>query len=113
MTPKVFVEYAEYLIAAILSSQFVFGLCTLLLGYITMNYYEQGTFRPPSNIFKKTVNFGFALIFGASYFTYKRLYRYNLFLRKLYFALYLLGSGILSIIIFYLLSFILHFIFRV
>ncbi|WHF45316.1 hypothetical protein QKW34_02105 [Bacillus licheniformis] len=53
MTPKVFVEYAEYLIAAILSSQFVFGLCTLFLGYITMNYYEQGTFRPPQIYLKK------------------------------------------------------------
>ncbi|AJO16577.1 hypothetical protein SC10_B2orf00619 [Bacillus paralicheniformis] len=64
-------------------------------------------------MFKKTVNFYTRLFFGASYFVYKRLYKYNWFLRKLYYALYLLGSGILSIIIFYILSFILHFIFRV
>ncbi|MBG9913423.1 hypothetical protein [Bacillus sonorensis] len=113
MSADTFVEYAEYVIAIILSAQFAFGLVTLLLGYMIMDYYERGTFSEPSNLFQKFVNGWFALIFGASYFAYKRLYKYNWFLRKLYYALYLLGSGILSIIIFYILSFILHSIFRV
>ncbi|ASB91080.1 hypothetical protein CHH92_16605 [Bacillus sonorensis] len=113
MTPEIFVEYSEYALCAILGAQFGYGLLLLILGNLMINNYERGTFEIPSNLFKKIVNFYTGLFFGASYFVYKRLYKYNWFLRKLYFSLYLLGSGILSIIIFYILSFILHFIFKV
>ncbi|WP_242556306.1 hypothetical protein [Bacillus sp. HU-1818] len=113
MSAEIFVKYAEYLMLGIFSIQFAYGLSILLLGNIMMNYYEWGTFRDPSKLFQKVVNFGTGLFMGSGYFVYKRLYKYNWFLRKLYFLIFLVGGGILSIIIYYILSFILHTIFRV
>ncbi len=113
MSTEVFVKYAEYLMLGIFSIQFAFGLSILLLGRIMMNYYERGTYRAPSNSFQKTVNFTTALFMGSGYYIYKKLYKYNCFFRKLYFLLFLVGGGILSIVTYYILSFILHSIFRV
>ncbi|NPC91491.1 hypothetical protein HOO54_04325 [Bacillus sp. WMMC1349] len=113
MTTEIFVEYTEYAICAILGAQFAYGLTIFLLSSVMMEYYEWGTFKNPTNRFQKSVNFGTALFFGLGYFVYKRLYKYNWFLRKLYFLLFLVVSGILSVFIILIVSDILHYIFKV
>ncbi|MGN7268228.1 hypothetical protein [Bacillus licheniformis] len=112
MSPETFVEYTEYLIAGMLAAHFAYSLCFLIIASHMIIEYEKMIFLKPEKRSHKITNTFVFLLVGTGYFVYKRL-RYNWFLRKLYFALYLVGRGILSIIIFYIFSFLVHLIFSV
>nr|MDH3162522.1 hypothetical protein [Bacillus licheniformis] len=113
MSPETFVEYTEYLIAGMLVAHFAYSLCFLIIASHMIIEYEKMIFLKPEKRSHKITNTFVFLLVGTGYFVYKRLLRYNWFLRKLYFALYLVGRGILSIIIFYIFSFLVHLIFSV
>lgn len=113
MTPETFVEYTEYLIAGMLGAHFAYSFCILIIERQLMKEYEKMIFLKPENLYQKITNLFVFLLVGTGYFVCRRLLRYNWLLRKLYFALYLLGRGIISIVIFCILSSTLHFIFRV
>jgi hypothetical protein len=95
------------LIGLLLSAQFAFALTILLLGNMMLDYYEWGTYQKPANLMQKIVNGIMRLIIGIGPYFYKRILRYNWFLRKLIMLGFLLLMGILSILVYQIIKWVL------
>ncbi|MCA0970760.1 hypothetical protein LCM20_09180 [Halobacillus litoralis] len=79
-------EFLVYTGVSILATQLVFGSIILLIGSHMMNFYEKITFHKPDGIGKKLYNIIIAILFGAGYFLYDKLYKFHWILRKSLFA---------------------------
>ncbi|KMJ55525.1 hypothetical protein AB685_26805 [Bacillus sp. LL01] len=102
------IEYIEIFIAMVFVGQFAFGITLLALGKVMMEYYEWGIFRPATNWFQKSTNFFMKGCFGVGPYFYAKLMRYPWIITKLLFAIILLLMGLTSIVLYYILTWIIN-----
>lgn len=101
----------KVIISVFLGSQSVSVFLFLIIEWAMVDYYRWGTFEKPTSIFDKVTNFGMAIFMGSGYFLYRRFAKYNWFTRKLFMLSSFVLHGILCIIIFYIITIPLEWIF--
>lgn len=107
--------------AVIYSFKIIFGylLCIqwgsvllfLILEWAMVDYYRWGTFKGPTSIFQKILNIIMAIAMGSGYFLYSKFEKYNWITRKFFMLLSLLVHGISSMIVYYMITATLEWIF--
>ncbi|MDV2685751.1 hypothetical protein RYX56_15400 [Alkalihalophilus lindianensis] len=102
------IEYIEIFIAMVFVAQFGFGIALLVLGKVMMEYYEWGIFRPATNWFQKSTNLFMKGTIGAGPYFYARLIKYPWIITKLLFAITLIFMGLTSIVLYYILTWIIN-----
>ncbi|CAH0347268.1 hypothetical protein [Bacillus sp. CECT 9360] len=95
-----FLYYFETFYLIFVGAQFAYAVTILLLGETMMEYFEWGYYEIPESKGEKVINFVSNALFGFGYHFYKRLRKYNWFLRKIYFFGILILSGIVCIIVY-------------
>ncbi|WP_243291004.1 hypothetical protein [Bacillus sp. FJAT-47783] len=100
----------EVVLGAFLCLQWGSILLFFLLEWAIVDYYEWGTFERPKSIIDKIQNVCMMLVFGSGYFWYRKFRQRVWIIRKLYMLIALILHGILSIIIFYIVTLPLDFI---
>ncbi|XQY91607.1 hypothetical protein ACNRWW_19275 [Metabacillus sp. HB246100] len=98
-------------VGVILATQFAYGCTIAILEKTMLEYYIMAIFNPPTSIFQKITNTFQKGMFGSGYYIYTKIGKYNWFVRKILFLLALFVQGIISIIIYSLLSWIVNLIF--
>lgn len=92
-------EFLVYTGVSILATQLVFGSIILLIGSHMMNLYEKITFQKPESVGKKIHNIIIAILFGAGYFLYDKLYKFHWMLRKSLFGFVVIFFAIVRVIL--------------
>ncbi|WP_257350764.1 hypothetical protein [Pseudalkalibacillus decolorationis] len=101
--PIVYIDYIEVIrisLAAFLGTQFATALPLLVLGRVQYEYYTWGIYEKPCTKPQKIQNIIMFSMVGSGCYIYKRLLKYNWFVRKFLYLILVLLQGILSIIIF-------------
>lgn len=88
----------------ILSTQFAYGCTIFILEKTMLGYYEVAIYDPPTTVFQKITNTFQKGMFGSGYYIYTKIGKYNWFVRKVLYLIALLVQGVLSIIIYYILA---------
>jgi hypothetical protein len=94
----------KMLFGYLLCIQWASVLLFLIIEWAMVDFYRLGTFENPESILDKITNFFMRLFLGSGYFFYNKFSKHNWFIRKLYMLLALILQGILSIIIYYIIS---------
>jgi hypothetical protein len=104
-------EFIKLSIIVVLSTQFAYGCTILLLERTMLDYYDLAVYRPATTIFQKITNTFQKGMFGSGYYIYTKIGKYNWFVRKILYLLSLIVQGVLSIIIYYILAWLVDLIF--
>jgi hypothetical protein len=105
------IEVVKIVVGLILSTQFAYGCTIALLEKTMLGFYELSIYDPPTTKVQKTINIFQKGLLGSGYYIYTKIGKYNWFLRKILFLFALVVQGILSIILYYLISGLLELIF--
>ncbi|WP_019244414.1 MULTISPECIES: hypothetical protein [Bacillus] len=84
----------------------------LFFEWAMVDYYKLGTFENPETIFDKITNFFMKLFLGSGYVIYSKFSKHNWFVRKFYMLVALVVQGIVSIIIYFIITLPLDLIFK-
>ena len=76
----------------------------LIIEWAMIDFYKLVTFEKPQSIFDKMTNFFMKLFLGSGYYWYRKFIIHNWFIRKLYMLIALILQGVLSFIIYYIIS---------
>lgn len=71
---------------------------------VMVDYYRWGTFEKPTSIFDKVTNFCMAYFMGSGYFLYSKFEKYNWIKRKFFMLISVAVQGILCLIIYYIIT---------
>ncbi|MGM0842279.1 MAG: hypothetical protein ACQEWE_16200 [Bacillota bacterium] len=104
-------EIIKLIIIVILSTQFAYGCTIFILEKTMLGYYKVAIFDPPTTLFQKITNAFQKGMFGSGYYVYTKIGKYNWFVRKILYLIALLVQGVLSIIIYYILAWLIDLIF--
>ncbi|MEI2664022.1 hypothetical protein [Rossellomorea sp. LJF3] len=104
LTPDDIGEMILLAVAAVLATQFAYGCTILLLERTMLDFYDLSIYRPATTVFQKIQNTFQKGLLGSGYYIYTKIGKYNWFVRKILFLLALSVQGILSIIVYTLLS---------
>ncbi len=81
-----------------------FGIATVFLGSVMINYYDWGMSYPPENMFQKLVNLFLISFLGLGPSIYKRMEHLNWFYRRIVLFIIMLVFGLIGVIIYEFIS---------
>ncbi|MCM3567289.1 hypothetical protein [Neobacillus mesonae] len=110
MTPET-LEIIRGLIVYYLCIQVIYSVLIMIFGQMILNIYEAGYYENPRNLFEKVLTFIVNFFFGAGAFIAKKVKKYSWAKRKLLMLMANIILFIASVIIYYILKFILEAIF--
>jgi len=99
-----FVYILNIIIGIFLVTQWVSVLLFFVIEWAIVDFYRIGTFDNPESIFDKITNFFMILFLGSGYYLYKKFSKQKWVVRKINMFVALCLHGIISMIIFYLIT---------
>ncbi|MDQ0230662.1 hypothetical protein [Metabacillus malikii] len=99
-----FVYIFEFVLGYFLGIQWVSVLLFFIIQWAMVDFYKLGTFDNPKSIFDKLTNFFMITFLGSGYFLYKRFSKQKWVVRKLSMFVALCLQGIISIIMYHLIT---------
>lgn len=100
----VILEVFKLSLGAFLALQWVSIMLFLIAEWAMVDFYKLGTFDNPKSVFDKVPDFIMRLILGTGFYFNNRFSKYNWFTRKLYMLIALILIGVVSIIIYNLIT---------
>ncbi|MBN6889705.1 glucan phosphoethanolaminetransferase (alkaline phosphatase superfamily) [Cytobacillus horneckiae] len=97
-------EVFKSLLAFYLGIQWVSVLLFLVVEWAIVDFYRFGTFKNSSSKLDKITNVGMALLIGSGYFLYSKFSKQKWIVRKLLMLVGLIIHGLLSVIIYYVIT---------
>ncbi|AZB44620.1 hypothetical protein CEF21_21305 [Bacillus sp. FJAT-42376] len=89
----------------LLTVQCTYAACFIIMGDTLFEQYENGLFTNAANIFTKTWNFIVVGLLGAAPYLYKRkVLKYNWFVKRILFSLWVLLMILAAVIIYFTVS---------
>ncbi|RIW32523.1 hypothetical protein D3H55_13125 [Bacillus salacetis] len=105
------IEVIKIGVGVILSAQFTYGCTIAILEKTMLGFYKTSIYDPPTTVFQKITNTFQKGLLGSGYYIYTKIEKYNWFVRKILFLIALAIQGILSIILYYIITGLLELIF--
>ncbi len=105
------IDFIKNIIIIFLATQSASVFLFLTIEWAIVDYYRNGTFANPTNILDKILNIVMVAFMGSGYYLYNKFSKYNWFTRKLFMLISFVLHGILCIIIFYIITIPLEWIF--
>jgi hypothetical protein len=92
------------LIGVFLCAQWSSVFLFLVIEWAIIVYYKFGTFENPESIFGKFTNFFMNFFTGSDYFLYSKFSKLKWIIKEFYMLITLILHGVLSIILYYLIT---------
>ncbi|MBD1380442.1 hypothetical protein [Metabacillus arenae] len=101
---EVIIYFLKVILNCLLGVQWVSVLLFLIIEWAIVDYYRLGFIEKPKSLLDKIGNFFMKLFMGSGYFLYMKFSKQKWILRKLYMLIALILQGILSIIVYYIIT---------
>ncbi|MBD1380441.1 hypothetical protein [Metabacillus arenae] len=98
------IYFLEMMFGALLGMQWASVFLFLFLEWAMVDFYRLGTFENPESKIDKIINFLMKLFLGSGFFFYSKFSKHKWIIRKLYMLIALILQGILSIIVYYIIT---------